>query len=83
MARSGLALVLSLLTSGCLSRAQYDKDRALAGSLAQQFQDESDRVACLRGGVIEGSMDYLRCRLDRNAKRLEKVKAQTIPKKQP
>lgn len=76
-------MAIAIPASGCLSRAQYDKDRALAGSLVQQFQDERDRRACLQGGVIEGSMDYVRCRLARSRQRLDEAKAQSPPKKQP
>ena len=68
-------LAAALALSGCLGKAQYERYKNSAQNLGQAWQDEQDRAYCSRGNVILGSLAYTQCRLDLNAKRLDKAKA--------
>ena len=74
-----LSLLAVLTLCGCLTTAQYARDKAVVRDLGEGWQDMQDRAACTRGGVIAGSLEYTKCRLDLNQQRL--VKAQAAAKK--
>jgi hypothetical protein len=68
-------LLAGLALCGCMTTARYNNYKAAVGDLGQQWRDEQDRALCTQGGVILGSLEYTKCRLDLNRKRIDKAKA--------